>query len=176
MSWQFLAPEATLLAAILAALVSLISLRVNKETQKRVAFYTIYLAEDKAVRAALQDLIELSTRVNTSIRRLVELAPQKSSRDLMFETTHTLAIVSELFNKTSEDKLDAYPKEIASALVELREELANFFLILDYNEGKLPGHLDKLKQQQQRLATLFLNLRKVIKPYVALAIEKLPGH
>lgn len=129
-------PEATLYAAAIAAMVSMVSLLVTLRSSRNLGLLVHYGDETKEIRKRLRDLSELLHRVETSARRLVALTPHLNPDQLMIDATHTLAIVSDVFRATGSDRVIDYPKKVVDRTQNVRKKLTQLFLELDMSEKR----------------------------------------
>ena len=175
--------EPPVAAASIAAVVSLIGLLVSISSRKAqvrlergMALYSSFVPTQQEVRGELKRLTELLARVSTSVGRLVQLAPRLTDEEMMLETTHTLAIVSDFFNQTSADKLIAFPRDVADSFDEVRRSLTAFFLRLDFHyDSRISQDTQyNLKALSTQLASLVYSTQGSVRRYVAPQLEPAP--
>jgi hypothetical protein len=166
-------PTATAFAALVAAFVSIISLLLNFRLQKHLARRASAINEDKDTRETLRSLIRLAARVDTSVTRLVDLAPQKNGDALVIDSMQTLVIISDFFNQTADEKVLGFPAEVLNLVNALRKSLTKFFVFIDFEENQDPAHYTKLQEQKHVISKLISELTDDIKPYVAVSLDKL---
>lgn len=144
------------------------------EFDKQVHASQSMALEIEAVRKTLKDLAELSTRVATSVRRLLELSRTLDDSKMMIETAQTFSVVSEFFTKTDSNTIVSVPPDVASALDELRRTLTTFFLELDYaaDKRRSPDALARLTPHYNEMMHDVSDLHRLVRSYVAPRLEK----
>jgi hypothetical protein len=165
------APFATLIAAALAAAVSLISLFVNVRIQKRIAQYSTTLAEQQQAREALRLLSKRIADIRGSVAMLVDLASTKHGDELVVDAMQVLAKISVFFTDTAPEQLLGFPDEIVSKAKELRRSVTKFFVFIDFDEVRIREDMDKLKAQRDLISELISKMTDEIARYVSAGLK-----
>lgn len=124
-------------------------------------------------RQGLRDLALLASRVEASVRRLIELSPTLEDEAMMVETASTLGIVADFFNVTHPNFLVTVPSEIENAAVAIRRRMALLLLELEVKKERRAAAVGRLREPFEALSAEVSDLTRLISDFVSPQLDRI---
>jgi multidrug efflux pump subunit AcrA (membrane-fusion protein) len=148
---------------------------VELQAQLSLQQAELQAAEVARAREQLRSLVELSSRVETSISRLVQMSDTLDDSRMMLETANTLAIVADFFNRTGDEARICLPRQVGAALITLRNAITSVFLGLEWqgDARREPSTIAELGKRLIQLRTGVQALHDEVHPFVMIQLTPL---